>query len=115
MTVTAMASTSHPNGSPTRWATTSACCTAASTAPASSSAARTTGAEPISRPHVSASAMSAAIGTTTVHDSRSHPASIPITADTLIDPVAEPDSFQWSLPTSQDNALRISSIRRRAA
>ena len=39
-----------------------------------SSAARTTGAEPISRPHVSASAMSAANGTTTVHDSRSRTA-----------------------------------------
>ena len=34
MTVTATASTSEPNGSPTRWATTSAWWTAASTAPA---------------------------------------------------------------------------------
>ena len=36
MTVTATASTSEPNGSPTRWATTSAWWTAASTEPASS-------------------------------------------------------------------------------
>jgi len=44
MTVTAAASTTDPNGSPTRWATTSAWCTAASTAPvrnAASSAAST--------------------------------------------------------------------------
>ena len=34
ITVTATARTSDPNGSPTRWATTSAWCTAASTAPA---------------------------------------------------------------------------------
>ena len=36
MMVTATARTSEPNGSPTRWATTSAWCTAASTEPASS-------------------------------------------------------------------------------
>src|SRR6476646_9018254 len=42
MIVTATARTSEPNGSPTRWATTSAWCTAASTAPDSTNATSTT-------------------------------------------------------------------------
>ena len=66
MTVTATASTSDPNGSPTRWATTSAWCTAASTAPASTTATRSTGTSDRSRPHVSASATSATTGTAVV-------------------------------------------------
>ena len=41
ITVTATARTSDPNGSPTRWATTSAWCTAASTAPTSGTPATT--------------------------------------------------------------------------
>ena len=43
ITVTATASTSDPNGSPSRCAITSACCTAASTAPASTRATTPTG------------------------------------------------------------------------
>jgi hypothetical protein len=67
MTVTATASTSDPNGSPTRWATTSAWCTAASTAPARTSATATVSTVPRSRPQVAASTSSATTGRTVVH------------------------------------------------
>ncbi len=69
ITVTATARTSDPNGSPTRWATTSAWCTAASTAPAGITATATTSTTPRSRPQVGASATIASSGTTTVQDS----------------------------------------------
>ena len=68
MTVTATARISEPNGSPTRWATTSAWCTAASTAPTRNT--------PISRaitvlgyrPHETASTIMASTGVRVVHD-----------------------------------------------
>lgn len=66
ITVTATASTSDPNGSPTRCAITSAWCTAASTAPASSSATMITGISGSSRPHARASASMASTGTAMV-------------------------------------------------
>ena len=66
MMVTATASTSEPNGSPTRAATTSAWCTAASTAPARNAATSTTAKVGRSRPHARTSATTASSGTTTV-------------------------------------------------
>jgi hypothetical protein len=66
MTVTATARTRDPNGSPTRWATTSAWCTAASTAVASSTATRVRPTAPGWRPQVTASASSATGGATSV-------------------------------------------------
>ena len=66
MTVTATASTSDPNGSPTRWATTSAWCTAASTAPARIAPTTTTSAQPRSRPQVGTSTTTAPSGTAVV-------------------------------------------------
>lgn len=62
MTVTATASTSDPNGSPTRCATTSAWCTAASTAPARKHATRATSPAGSERPQVSASSTTASSG-----------------------------------------------------
>src|SRR3954464_14240408 len=70
ITVTATASTNDPNGSPTRWATTSAWWTAASTEPTSTSAtsiARTVGRR---RPEVRTSTTSATTGTAVVQDSK---------------------------------------------
>jgi hypothetical protein len=71
MTVTATASTSEPNGSPTRWATTSAWCTAASTEAASSTptttSTRTGGFLAL---QVAASTTTASGGTTPVHAGR---------------------------------------------
>ena len=70
ITVTATASTSDPNGSPTRWATTSAWWTAASTAPISTTATRASTRSSGLRPHVTTRARKAASGTTTVQPSR---------------------------------------------
>lgn len=67
MTVTATARTSEPNGSPTRWAMTSAWCTAARTAPARQSATTATANAGSSRPQLKTSASAATTGTTTVH------------------------------------------------
>src|SRR3954465_10701030 len=68
ITVTATASTREPNGSPTRWATTSAWWTAARTAPARTSATSATSAGGGCRPQVSSSSASPRIGTNVVHD-----------------------------------------------
>jgi hypothetical protein len=70
MTVTATARISEPNGSPTRWATTSAWCTAASTAPPSRIATRTRTTVPGFRPHVSTRARAASAGTAVVQSIR---------------------------------------------
>ena len=70
MTVTATASTSEPNGSPTRWATTSAWWTAARTAVASSSAATVSPRGPGWRPQTRSSASSATGGAISVQPSR---------------------------------------------
>src|SRR5262245_11331772 len=67
ITVTAIARTSDPNGSPTRWATTSAWCTAASTQPTSSGAPSTSTSVPGSAPNVSAAASAPASGSAVVH------------------------------------------------
>src|SRR5215213_522120 len=64
ITVTATASTSEPNGSPTRWATTSAWCTAASTAAVSSAPITTRTTVPGLLPQVAATASAARTGTT---------------------------------------------------
>ena len=71
MTVTATASTSEPNGSPTRCATTSAWCTAASTAPASTTATTITTMVVSPRPQTSTNRTAERIGTSTVQ-SRHH-------------------------------------------
>ena len=63
MMVTATASTSDPNGSPTLAATTSAWLTAASTAPPITIATRTAAIGPISSPQVIASVTRASSGT----------------------------------------------------
>src|SRR3954470_14253109 len=68
ITVTATASTREPNGSPTRWATTSAWWTAARTAPARTSATSATSAGGRCRPQVSSSSARPRIGTDVVHD-----------------------------------------------
>jgi hypothetical protein len=70
MTVTAVASTNDPNGSPTRCATTSAWCTAANTAPIRNTASTAASAGPGFEPHVNASATRATKGTTTFQDTR---------------------------------------------
>ncbi len=62
MTVTATASTSEPNGSPTRWATTSAWCTAASTAAARVMPTTSTSTVGRSRPQAATSTTRAAGG-----------------------------------------------------
>lgn len=62
MTVTATASRSEPNGSPTRWPTTSVCWTAASTAPTSRAAARTATTPVTDRPHVTTRTSAATTG-----------------------------------------------------
>ena len=67
MIVTATARTREPNGSPTRWATTSAWCTAASTAPARTRVTSTTTAPGRSRPQVNTSRTTASTGTADVH------------------------------------------------
>ena len=67
ITVTATASTSEPNGSPTRCATTSAWWTAASTAPPRNTPITTTTTVAGLLPQVSASATSASSGTAVVH------------------------------------------------
>src|SRR5579875_4012471 len=66
MTVTATASTSDPNGSPTRCATTSAWWTAASTDAASSTATTTIQAAPMCLPQVKGNGSNARIGAQTV-------------------------------------------------
>ena len=66
ITVTATASSSEPNGSPTRWATTSAWWTAASTAPTSTSPTSTSTASAGWRPHVATRTTAATTGTTSV-------------------------------------------------
>src|SRR4051812_8200736 len=68
ITVTATASTREPNGSPTRWATTSAWWTAARTAPASTSATSATTSGGSSRPQVNTSRTRPRIGTDVVHE-----------------------------------------------
>src|SRR5262245_25963144 len=68
ITVTATASTSDPNGSPTRCATTSAWCTDASTAPARMTATTATSTATRSRPQVRASTTIARTGVTTVQE-----------------------------------------------
>ena len=70
ITVTATASTSDPNGSPTRWAITSAWCTAASTAAPSRIPTTATRAYGRSRPQVAASASTARTGAMTVQRTR---------------------------------------------
>ena len=70
ITVTAIARTSDPSGSPTRCATTSAWCTAASTAAASSAATSASTAFPGFDPQVVASATRATAGTMSVHGTR---------------------------------------------
>ena len=70
MTVTAIASTSDPKGSPTRCATTSAWCTAASTAPPSRSATTATTAPGRSRSQVRTRATRASGGATVLQGSR---------------------------------------------
>ena len=69
MSVTATASTSDPNGSPTRCATTSAWWTAARTAAASNAAITVTSTGPRSLPQVSGTHSRAMTGTRTVHES----------------------------------------------
>ena len=64
MTVTATASTSEPNGSPTRCATTSAWCTAASTAPTRNTAISADTSDDGCRPHEAASTTRPATGGT---------------------------------------------------
>ena len=66
MTVTATASTSEPNGSPTRSATTSAWCTAASTAAARTTPTAAATGPGSSRPHAASSTTSASTGTAVV-------------------------------------------------
>ncbi len=68
MTVTATASTSEPNGSPIRCATTSAWCTAVDTAPASANATMITKMTGRSTPHVNARTTSANSGTLSGQD-----------------------------------------------
>jgi hypothetical protein len=68
MTVTATASTREPNGSPTRWATTSAWWTAASTAPTSAAKINVARAAFGSCPQVRTSRTMAATGVRLVHD-----------------------------------------------
>src|SRR4051794_34463028 len=70
ITVTATASTSDPNGSPTRCATTSAWCTAASTAPTSTTATSSAGTVGSDRPQLTASTSRATTGTTVVQARR---------------------------------------------
>ncbi len=67
MTVTAMASTREPKGSPIRWATTSAWCTAARTAPASTTVTRAMTGAGMARCHVRTSRTIAITGTGMVH------------------------------------------------
>ena len=69
ITVTATASRSEPNGSPTRWATTSAWCTAASTAAPRINAIPASTTPGGLEPHVTASASKASGGTTSVQRS----------------------------------------------
>ena len=69
MIVTATARITEPNGSPTRWATTSAWCTAASTAAPSVTATTATTTYGMSRPQVRASSTRATTGTMPVQDS----------------------------------------------
>ena len=68
MTVTATARISEPNGSPTRWATTSAWCTAASTAPTRNTPISRAITVPGYRPHETASTTIASTGVRVVHD-----------------------------------------------
>src|SRR5215218_6477786 len=70
MIVTATASTSEPNGSPTRWATTSAWWTAASTAAARTTATRATTGAGGFRPQVRASTTRATTGPTVTQRTR---------------------------------------------
>lgn len=70
ITVTAMASTSDPNGSPTRWATTSAWWTAAGTAPARNTPTTASTSPPGLLPHVTAITATASTGTATSQGSR---------------------------------------------
>lgn len=71
MTVTAMARTREPKGSPTRWATTSAWCTAARTEAARTIVSSATTAPGSERPQVRASSTTAITGVTVVHCARS--------------------------------------------
>src|SRR5262245_1281979 len=68
ITVTAPASTSDPNGSPTRCATTSAWCTAASTAPARSTVTRPTTGGGSALPQASTRTTTARMGTSVVQE-----------------------------------------------
>ena len=68
MTVTTTARTSEPNGSPTRWATTSAWWTAASTAPASSAPTTARNSAGGLEPQGAARATTATTGITPVQD-----------------------------------------------
>src|SRR5215813_1449676 len=68
ITVTATASTSDPNGSPTRCATTSAWCTAASTAPARRTVMTATADGGRDLPQAAARTMTATMGTAVVQD-----------------------------------------------
>src|SRR4051795_9793874 len=76
ITVTATASTREPNGSPTRWATTSAWWTAARTATASTTATRATSTAGRERPQVATSTTSASTGPVVVQGRRDRAAAV---------------------------------------